>query len=54
MPDEIKSWIIQIKNGITVVVCPYCKHQMMYPDEKCEQCDKIVAMPKKSAKKEWW
>lgn len=55
MIDEVKSWIVQDKNGEIVVVCPYCKKSMMYPDNQCENCGHEVAMPKKKPKeKAWW
>jgi uncharacterized C2H2 Zn-finger protein len=52
--SDIKSWIVEERGGSVIVVCPYCKHWMKDPAEKCERCGQIVEMPKKQAKKEWW
>ena len=51
----VKPWIVKNKNGVRVVMCPYCGRLSAYPYDECI-CGNEVAMPDKpeSVKKEWW
>lgn len=56
MTDEIKPWIVEFKNLVRIVKCPYCGHEDVFPYPKCGNCHKEINFPEeaKVVKKEWW
>jgi ribosomal protein S27E len=54
MFDLIESWIVLTKKGTLIVKCPYCGHKASNPSVRCDECGKVVAMPKEIKKKIWW
>lgn len=51
-----EPWIIKIKCGVKMVICPYCGYKADYPDEYCNGCKRELEHPDETlvVKKEWW
>jgi len=51
-----ERWILKVKNGVKIVICPECGYKADYPDTYCNRCNQKLDAPDETVmiKKKWW